>query len=54
MIFNVGDIIQVIEEQDYGYVSKIDEMYFWIYWFDDGEEKRYKKDIDLYSFQKVS
>lgn len=53
-MFKVGDIIQVIEEQDYGYVFKIDERFFWIYWFSDGEERRYKKDINLYSFLKVS
>lgn len=54
MSFKVGDIIQVIEEQDYGYVFKIDELYFWIYWFSDGEERRYRKDTNLYSFLKVS
>jgi hypothetical protein len=63
MTFKVGDMIKTLgtEEDEYGYVAKEDDKYFWIYWFDDVDSRehnylfrKYSKKHDWKTFKKVS
>lgn len=52
MKYKIGDIIKVPEAKDYGYVAKEDNKHFWVYWFNDLDQKgtgyhsKYSKEKD--------
>jgi hypothetical protein len=44
-MFKVGDIVRLVEAEDWGYIAKEDEKNFWIQWFisdDDNPAPIYK------------
>jgi len=48
-MFKVGDIIRLVEAEDWGFVVKEDPKSFWVHWFIKHDEEY----DDIYKYSKV-